>query len=259
MPQSATTQKITPELSHYELRTDLAAALRWAARLNFNEGVDNHFSIAVPSANGEITGELFLINPYGWHWSEVTASSMVLCDADGTVLEGDNTVEDTAFYIHSRIHVNVPSATVVLHTHQPYVTALTLLADNELKMCEQNALSFHNRIAYDNAYNGLALGSNEGNRLASMMEDKSILMMAGHGVTVTGPNMKEAFNDLYYLERAAMFQVLAMSTGKELLDIPADVIDKTAEQQTQESKIVADRHFKAIKRMLAQQEPEYLQ
>ena len=89
--------------------------------------------------------------------------------------------------------------------------------------------------------------------------DKSILMMAGHGVTVTGPTMKEAFNDLYYLERAAMFQVLAMSTGKELLDIPADVIDKTAKQQQLESKQVADRHFKAIKRMLAQQEPEYLQ
>jgi len=259
MPQSAANQHINTELSHYELRTDLAAALRWAARMNFNEGVDNHFSLAVPGASGEITGELFLINPFGWHWSEVTASSMVLCDAEGTVLEGDNTVEDTAFYIHSRIHVNVPSATVVLHTHQPYVTALTLLADTELKMCEQNALQFHNRIAYDNAYNGIALDSAEGNRLADKMADKSILMMAGHGVTVTGPTMKEAFNDLYYLERAAMFQVLAMSTGKELLDIPAEVIEKTAEQQLQESKHVADRHFKAIKRMLAQQEPEYLQ
>jgi len=267
MPQTATAarpdtlvdQKQKASLSHYELRTDLAAALRWAARLNLNEGVDNHFSVAVPSANGEITGELFLINPYGWHWSEVTASSMVLCNAEGKVLEGDNTVEDTAFYIHSRIHVNVPSATVVLHTHQPYVTAFSLLADNKLKMCEQNALAFHNRIAYDNAYNGLALGGNEGDRLATMMADKSILLMAGHGVTVTGPTMKEAFNDLYYLERAAMFQVLAMSTGRELLDIPADVIEKTAEQQKQESKIVADRHFKAIKRMLAQQEPEYLQ
>ena len=252
-------QQFDSKLSHYELRTDLAAALRWAARLNFNEGVDNHFSVAVPGANGNINGDLFLINPYGWHWSEVTASSMVLCDAKGTVLEGDNTVEDTAFYIHSRIHVNVPSATVVLHTHQPYVTALSLLADNKLKMCEQNALAFHNKIAYDNAYNGLALGSDEGNRLATMMADKSILLMAGHGVTVTGPSMKEAFNDLYYLERAAMFQVLAMSTGKDLLDIPSDVIEKTAEQQKQESKIVADRHFKAIKRMLAQQEPEYLQ
>ncbi len=246
-------------LQHMELRADLAAALRWAARLGFNEGVDNHFSIAVPDASGAINGDRFLINPYGWHWSEVTASSMVLCDADGNVLEGDNTVEDTAFYIHSRIHINVPSAAVVLHTHQPYVTALSLLQDNTLKMCEQNALGFHNRIAYDNAYNGLALGSSEGNRLADAMQEKSILLMAGHGVTVTAPTMKEAFTDMYYLERAAMFQVLALSTGKPLIEIPEDVIEKTAAQQQTELKIVADRYFTALKRMLARQEPDYLQ
>jgi len=82
--------------------------------------------------------------------------------------------------------------------------------------------------------------------------------MAGHGVTVTGVNMQEAFNDLYYLERAAMFQVLAQSTGKKMLTIPDNVIEKTAQQQFSESKIVAERHFKAIKRMLARQEPEYL-
>lgn len=245
-------------LSHSESRTDLAAALRWAARLGFNEGVDNHFSIAVPNDSGEMDNSRFLINPYGWHWSEVTASSMVLCNAAGDVLEGDNTVEDTAFYIHSSIHKHVPNATVVLHTHQPYVTALTLLKDNQLKMCEQNALSFHNRIAYDNAYNGLALDNKEGERLASMMNGKSILMMAGHGVTVTGPTMREAFNDLYYLERAAMAQVLARSTGDELIAIPDEVIDKTAEQQFSESKLVAERHFTAIKRMLKNQEPDYL-
>ena len=246
-------------LSYYELRTDLAAALRWAARMNLHEGVDNHFSIAVPDESGAINGDRFLINPFGWHWSEVTASSIVLCDGNGQVLEGDNTVEDTAFYIHSGIHRNVPNATVVLHTHQPFTTTLTLLNDGQLKMCEQNALSFHNRIAYDNAYGGLALDNSEGNRLASQMADKDVLMMAGHGVTVTGPNMKEAFNDLYYLERAAMFQVQALSTGRELIDIPADVIEHTAQQQITESKKVADRHFKAIKRMLAKQEPEYLQ
>lgn len=245
-------------LSHQELRTDLAAALRWAARLGFNEGVDNHFSIAVADDANEITGQQFLINPYGWHWSEVTASSLVLCNSQGEVLEGDNTVEDTAFFIHSGIHTNVPNATVVLHTHQPYVTALTLLKDNRLKMCEQNALAFHNRIAYDNTYNGLALDNEEGDRLASMMQGKSVLMMAGHGVTVTGPTMREAFNDMYYLERAAMFQVLARSTGQPLLDIPADVIEKTSRQQLSESKIVADRHFTALKRMLEKQEPDYL-
>lgn len=249
---------VNTELSHPTERTELAAALRWAARCGFNEGVDNHFSIAVPDESGKIAGNRFLINPYGWHWSEVTASSMVLCDADGNVLEGNNTVEDTAFYIHSQIHVHAPNATVVLHTHQPYVTALSLLRDNELKMCEQNSLAFYNRIAYDNAYNGLALSAEEGTRLATVMDGKAILMMAGHGVTVTGPTMREAFNDLYYLERAAMFQIKARSTGGELIDIAPEVIEKTAQQQQSEMKIVADRHFNAILRMLADQEPGYL-
>ncbi len=246
------------DYSYPTQRQELTAALRWAARNGFNEGVDNHFSIAVADETGQINGNRFLINPYGWHWSEVTASSMVLCDAEGNVLEGDNTVEDTAFYIHSQIHINVPHATVVLHTHQPYVTALTLLQDGKLKMCEQNALAFHNRIAYDNAYNGLALSADEGNRLAGLMDGKSVLMMAGHGVTVTGPTMKEAFNDLYYLERAAMFQVLARSTGGNLLTIPDEVIEKTASQQQEEMKVVAERHFTALQRMLAKQEPDYL-
>ena len=245
-------------LSHWQLRRDLTAALRWAARLGFNEGVDNHFSIEVPGDTGNADDTMFLINPYGWHWSEVTASSMVLCNAQGDVLEGNNTVEDTAFYIHSGIHKHVLNAKVVLHTHQPYVTALSLLKDNRLRMCEQNALSFHNRIAYDDQYNGLALDANEGRRLASLMNNKSILMMAGHGVTVTGPTMREAFNDLYYLERAAMAQVLARSTGSELIEIPAEIIEKTAAQQISESTIVAERHFTALTRMLEKQEPDYL-
>ncbi len=256
--RSDATDQVAANLSYYELRTDLAAALRWSARLGLNEGVDNHYSIAVPDENGNVRGDRFLINPYGWHWSEVTASSIVLADADGNVLEGTETVEDTAFYIHSRIHINVPGANVVLHNHQPYTTAMTLLEDGELKMCEQNALSFHNRIAYDNQYNGLALDNKEGNRLASKMEGKTVLMMAGHGVTVTGTTMRDAFNDLYYLERACMFQIHAMSTGKPLMTLPADVIEKTAEQSVQSTKEVAERHFTAIKRMLATQEPEYL-
>ena len=145
-----------------QLRVDLACALRWAARMGLNEGVDNHFSAAVPEADGTIRGDKFLINPFGWHWSEITASSLVLCDAEGTVLEGSETVEATAFCIHSRIHVNHPSAAVVLHTHQPYATALTLIEGGRLEMVEQNALMFDDRIAYDDDYEGLALATEEG-------------------------------------------------------------------------------------------------
>ncbi|MEE1555897.1 MAG: class II aldolase/adducin family protein, partial [Alphaproteobacteria bacterium] len=186
-----------------QMRIDLAASLRWSARLGLNEGVDNHFSMAVAGDDGAVRGDRFLINPYGWHWSEITASSLVLCDAEGTVLEGDNEVEDTAFYIHSRVHLACPGATVAMHTHQPQATALTLLDSGRLEMCEQNALMFDERIAYDDDYEGLALSAEEGDRLAQKMGNRSLLMMASHGVMAVGPSVAEAFTDLYYLERAA--------------------------------------------------------
>lgn len=241
-----------------DMREDLACALRWAARYNLHEGVDNHFSLSVPDDDGVHRGQRFLINPYGWHWSEITASSLVLCDAEGQVIEGDNTVEDTAFYIHSRVHVNAPRAVAVLHTHMPYATSLTLRKNGRLKMCEQNALMFKNRIAYDDDYTGVALSENEGDRLAGQLGNSAVLMMASHGVLVTGANMAEAFTDLYYLERAAMFQVHAGSGGQELRDIPEEVQNHTAQQMAHELPILADRHFTALKRILAREEPEYL-
>lgn len=240
-----------------QTRVDLAAALRWAHRLGLSEGVDNHFSVAVPDEDGIMRGNRFLINPYGRHWSEITASSLVLCDEDGNVLEGEHEVEATAFCIHSRIHVNVPSAVVVLHTHMPHATSLTLLEDPELRMCEQNALMFDGRIAYDDEYDGLALATEEGDRLASKIGNRSVLMMASHGVLVTGSDVGAAFTDLYYLERAAMFQVLARSTGGQLRTIPESVRAKAREQFVKDRPLLADRHFTALRRILDREEPEY--
>ena len=238
-------------------RVDLAAALRWAVRLGLSEGVDNHFSMAVPGPDGVIRGDRFLINPYGWHWSEITASSLVLADELGNVLEGSNTVEDTAFFIHSRVHVALPLARVVLHNHMPYTTALTLLEGGRLEMCEQNALQFDGRIAYDDEYNGLALDTNEGDRVASKMGEASILFMACHGVIVTGESVARAFTDLYYLERASMFQVLARSTGGNLRQISDSVRETTRGQMDKELPLIAERHFSALRRILDREEPDY--
>ncbi len=240
-----------------QMRIDLAASLRWAARLGLNEGVDNHFSMAVADEDGNVRGDRFLINPVGWHWSEITASSLVLCDADGTVLEGENEVEDTAFYIHSRVHLGCPSATVAMHTHQPHATALTLLEGGRLEMCEQNALMFDERIAYDDEYEGLALDAGEGDRLASKMGNRSLLLMASHGVLAVGPSVAECFNDLYYLERAAQFQVLARATGRNLRTISQEVRDRVRQKMGAEWVSVAQRHFTALRRMLDREEPEY--
>jgi len=240
-----------------QMRVDLAATLRRAARLGLNEGVDNHFSMAVAGDDGVVHGDRFLINPYGWHWSEITASSLVLCDAEGKVLEGDNEVEDTAFYIHSRVHLTCPAATVAMHTHQPQATALTLLDGGRLEMCEQNALMFDERIAYDDEYEGLALSAEEGDRLAQKLGNRSLLMMASHGVMAVGPSVADAFNDLYYLERAAEFQILARSTGGKLRTISQEVRDRVRQQMGVERSKVAERHFAALKRILDREEPEY--
>jgi ribulose-5-phosphate 4-epimerase/fuculose-1-phosphate aldolase len=240
-----------------EQRVDLACALRWAARLNMQEGVCNHFSLAVADEDGIVRGDKFLINPYGWHWSEITASSLVLSDAEGNVLEGDNKVEPTAFFIHSRVHLKAPQAACVLHTHMPYATALTLREGGRLRMCEQNALMFYGRIAYDDDYEGLALDAGEGDRLAAKLGNASALFLASHGVLVTGSTVARTFTDLYYLERAAQVQIMAASDGSRLRTIAEDVQRKAAQQMAGEQDELAERHFGALRRILDKEEPEY--
>ena len=238
-------------------RIDLACALRWAARLGLHEGVCNHFSLAAADEDGMVRGDRFLLNPYGWHWSEITASSLVLCDAKGTVLAGDNTIEPTAFFIHSRVHRKAPQAVCVLHTHMPYATALTLRQNGRLQMCEQNALIFYGRIAYDDEYGGLALDGSEGDRIAATLGNASALLLASHGVIVTGRTVAQAFTDLYYLERAAQAQVLAASGGHALRTIPEDIQRRAAQQHMQEYQGLSERLFGAYRRMLDKEEPDY--
>lgn len=237
--------------SHREARIDLAAALRSAARMGLHEGVCNHFSYVPPGAQ-----DRFLINPHGWHWSEVTASSLLLVGQDGKLIEGAAPPEPTAYYIHWRLHARVPHARCVLHTHMPYATALTMLEEPELLMANQTALMFHDQIAYDRGYNGLALDESEGDRIAGAFGNRSIAFLGNHGIVVVGASVHDAYNKLYYLERACMMQVLAMSTGKKLALIPDAVVRKTA-QQLADDQTQPHMHFEALKRLLDRDEPNY--
>ncbi|MDX2102640.1 MAG: aldolase [Alphaproteobacteria bacterium] len=235
-----------------QARVDLAAALRLAVRHGFHEGICNHFSVMLPGAS-----DRFLINPWGLHWSEVTASDLVLCDAHGTVLAGRHGLEPTALFIHAAIHRRHPAATAVLHTHMPYATALTLIDGGRLEPVSQTALRFHNRIAYDDHYNGLALDHQEGDRIAAAMGDRPVAMLASHGVVVTGASVAEAWDELYYLERAAQLQVLAVSQGRPLRQLAPEVVEATARQMAGECPPQAHRHFAALKRLLDRDEPDY--
>lgn len=232
-------------------RIELAAALRLAVRFDLHEGIDNHFSLAVSP-----DGDRFLVNPYGPHWAEVTASDLLLVDADGKVLEGALPLDLTAYHIHSRLHLQAPQARCVLHTHMPYATALTSVEGGRVEPINQNALRFWNTVAYDDDYNGLVLDHQEGDRLCRAIGDKSVLFLANHGVIVTGDSIAEAFDTLYFLERTCQNQVLAMSTGLPLKRVRDDVAAATAARIAQ-SAGSAEAHFTALKRMLDRETPEY--
>ncbi len=238
-----------PEKPELEARLDLAAALRWANRLGFGEGICNHFSMEIPGRAGH-----FLINPLGLHWSEVTPGDLVVVDAAGRRVTGRHAVEPTAFFIHGAMHRSKRTAKCVLHTHMPYATTLTVVHGGRLEWASQNSLKFHGRVAYDDNYNGLALDEAEGNRMCALAKDADVLFLANHGVIVCGPTMAAAFDDLYYLERACMLQVLATGTGKPLRVVPERIAGLTAAQMAQDS-AQAELHFAAIKRMLDRDEP----
>ena len=104
-----------------EARIDLAACFRMAARLGLHEGICNHFSFMVPGRD-----DIFLVNPHGLSFAEITASSLIVCDFHGNVVAGDMLPEATAFYIHARLHSKLPRARAAFHTHMPNATALCM-------------------------------------------------------------------------------------------------------------------------------------
>jgi ribulose-5-phosphate 4-epimerase/fuculose-1-phosphate aldolase len=124
-------------------------------------------------------------------------------------------------------------------------------------MAEQNALRFHGDIAYDDTYNGLVVDTAEGDRLARVLGDKRVMFLASHGVIVVGPSVAEAFDLMYYLERACRLQVLARSTGLPLRKVRDEVVRETHRMILADAPKYAGAHFSALKRILDREEPDY--
>ncbi|WP_397448831.1 aldolase [Pseudomonas sp. NA-150] len=233
----------SPEIN--EARLDLAASLRMAARLGLSEGICNHFSALVPGQPG-----LFLVNPYGLAFEEITPSSLLICDFDGHVIAGEGVPEATAFYIHARLHLHKPTAVAAFHTHMPNATALAMIEGEPLAWAGQTALKFYGRVAVDEQFNGLALDNSEGDRIAAAMGDADIVFLKNHGVMVTAPSIAEAWDDLYYLERAAEVQLKAMSSGRPLKVVPKAIAEKTARQMRDGNAQSARMHLASVRRVL---------
>jgi ribulose-5-phosphate 4-epimerase/fuculose-1-phosphate aldolase len=240
------TLQALPELLYREERFDLAAAFRWAVRLNMHEAVANHFSLAVDS-----TGKRFLINPNQRHFSLIKASDLLLLDADDSgVPDRPDAPDPTAWGLHAPIHRHCPHARCIMHIHSIYGTVLSCLADSALPPIDQNTATFYNRCVVDEDFGGLAF-EEEGKRCAALLNDpkQKVMIMGNHGILVIGDSVADTFNRLYYFERAAETYIKALQTGRELRIIPPETAEKTA-QELEDYPDQAERHFSDLKTIL---------
>lgn len=253
--RSSTTDIPSVQAAQAQVRIDLAAAHRLAHMQGLSEGIFNHLTARVPGGEGR-----YYQIPFGLHWSEITASCFLEVGYDGKVVAGEGEAELSGVCIHAPMHRLASHAACVFHTHMPFASALTRLEDQTLKPTGQTEAGMIKNIAYDEDYPGPAFTMDEGERLTRILGDKRVLFMANHGVVTVGKTVAEAYDLLYYLERAAQVQVYAMWTGRPLRPLKQPAIDVTARTiggPQYYDKPNWEHHFNALKRMLDRKEPDY--
>ena len=240
------------EIAEWQLRCDMAAVFRIGARLDWNEQIGNHNSVMLPG-NGD--RPLFLINPRGMLFQEMTASSLIVCDLDGNVVRGRGELRKVAFHIHARIHLRNPSATCVVHVHPPYLTALSLLDGAELELAHHNNLLLNDRIVYDRSGWQPVHDNQEGDRIADLLGDRTIMVMAHHGVTTVGRTVHEAFDECFIAERNARIQMIAWQTGRKMATLPDQARRRFNGPWSE--RVDSRMHLDAWRRILDREEPDY--
>ncbi|MAK33756.1 MAG: hypothetical protein CL386_07190 [Acidiferrobacter sp.] len=246
-------QAIKQEPTFQQERIELAAAFRWAARMDLHEAVANHFSLAVNE-----DGTQFLMNPNQMHFSRIRASDLLLIDAnDASTMDKPGAPDPTAWGLHGSMHRYCRHARCVMHAHPEYGTVLASLADSRLPPIDQNSAIFFNRYVIDESYGGLAL-TDEGERCAELLAnpDHKTMIMGNHGVMVIGETVADTFNRLFYFERAARNYIQALQTGQPLRVLSDEVAEKTA-RQLDAYPSQGDRHLSEILAILDREEPDF--
>ncbi|MBL7249373.1 class II aldolase/adducin family protein [Alloalcanivorax sp. C16-2] len=223
----ATARQSTMSQGEWEVRKDLAAAYRLVALYDWEDLVFTHLSARVPGPEHH-----FLINPYGWLFDEITASSLVKVDQNGEIVDGGatNRVNPAGFTIHSAVHMAREEAGAVLHLHAPDGVAVSAHKDGLLPLSQTAMLCLQHLSFHD--YEGVALNLDERERLVRDLGDKNMMLLRNHGTLSVGRDVGEAFTYMYFLMKAAEIQVRTLNQGEPYLPSQA-AIDTTAEQSQQ--------------------------
>lgn len=202
---------ISPE--EWQLRVDLAAAYRLAAIYGWTDLNNTHFSARVPGTENH-----FLLNPFGMLFDEITASSLIKVNHEGNVLgNSDYPANPAGFIIHGALHMAVPTAHCILHTHSRFGSAVAM-QKHGLLPSSQKALTIMGWVGYHN-FEGPALNADERPRIVSDLGDRRILILRNHGLLSVGETVGEAFVWIYRIETACRLQIDALSGGSELMPL----------------------------------------
>ena len=219
----AVQHRVSP--AEWETRVQLAACYRLAAHFGWTDLIYTHISASVPGSDNQH----FLLNPFGWTFDEITASSLVKIDLDGNkVDDSPHPVHKAGFVIHSAIHQARPDAACVFHSHTRAGMAVSMLQCGLLPL-SQHANLFYGQVAYHDS-EGFSINLDERTSLQRDLGDKSVMILRNHGTLVAGPSIPMAFSMMSHLEKAMQAQIDAMATGQALTTTPHAVSQATAER-----------------------------
>lgn len=214
-------QQVSAE--EWQLRVDLAAAYRLVAAYGWDDLIFTHISARVPGADHH-----FLINPYGFMFEEITASSLVKVDLDGNkVLETPYEINPAGFTIHSAIHAARDDAQCVMHTHTINGVAVSAQQDGLLPLSQQSLFALSG-MSY-HGYEGVALRDDEKPRLVADLGTNNFMILRNHGLLTCAPTIADAFLAMYILEAACSIQLRAQG-AQNLIQVPGEIVSTMREQ-----------------------------
>ncbi|MFQ5793100.1 MAG: class II aldolase/adducin family protein [Acidobacteriota bacterium] len=237
----------------WQTRVDLAACYRLVDHYGMSDLVGTHISARVP---GEESA--FLINPYGWYFDEITASSLVKVDLDGRILsEVESPINPAGFVIHSAVLGARPDVACVLHTHTRAGMAVSAMECGLLSIT-QHSMKFHNRLSY-HEYEGVATNLDERERLVRDLGDNHAMILRNHGLLTAGRSVSEAFFLMFRLEKCCQAQVDAMAGGTKLHMISPEVSESTSRMMEDRGTRTSDLAWPGQIRRLDKLDPSYKQ
>ncbi|GAA3956260.1 class II aldolase/adducin family protein [Allohahella marinimesophila] len=238
------------KLEEWQVRKDLAAAYRLVALYGWDDLVFTHLSARVPGPEHH-----FLINPYGLLFHEITASSLIKVNQDGTIVQSGSVhrVNPAGFTIHSAVHMSREDAGAVVHLHAPDGVAVSAHRDGLLPL-SQTAMLCLGHLSY-HGYEGVALNLDERERLTRDLGNARMMLLRNHGTLTVGRTVAEAFTYMYFLMKACEIQVRTLSCGPTYL--PTEEAIETTRVQSEELGKAATLTWPALLRLLDSRSPGY--